>query len=280
MKFAYLIMFELRSIQKTYNDLKKYIIDHFDADVFIVCQKQFENDEINLELFNDCNVIKKVIYDKPDPNVFFKNYCNVNLSLNQNNWNNKNCMQIYINHKKMINEIKPFIENYDFFISLRVDVSFVFPFPDKNFFENIEHGIYTFNCKYCKGYGGYGMGVIIHKKYIEKYLNCYNEGLNNKNITSKLTNNKINQEEFLNICMKENNLVFYSINNINNYYTADSVEAYTTWSKPHFNSKYNIICKKDQQVEEVYENFNLFNNNYKWNYDPINKIIYLSKLLI
>ena len=126
MKFAYLIMFELRSIKKTFNDIKKYIIDHFDADVFLVCQKQFDDDEENLELFNNCNVIKKIIYIKPEPEKYFLNYCNISLPLNPNNWNNKNCMQIYINNAMMFEELKSYINNYDYFISLRVDVSFLF----------------------------------------------------------------------------------------------------------------------------------------------------------
>jgi hypothetical protein len=272
MKFAYIIMFELRSIKKTFPDLKKYIIDHFDADVFIVCQKQFENDNINLELFKDCNVVKKVIYEKPEPKEFYKNYCNVDLPLNKGNWNKPSCMQLYINHTKMIEELKPYIHNYDYFISLRVDVSFLFPFPEKKFFENVNPGIYTFKSNYCSSYGGYGMGVFIHKDFIEKYLKCYANGLNNPKFTGKLkTNPHMNQEYFLLICMKESNLKFFDIIHMNNYYTAEEGNSYTTWSTPHFNKKYNIICKKDNQVEEVYKNYDLWKNNYKWSYED-NKI--------
>ena len=175
-----------------------------------------------------------------------------------------------------IKELKPYINNYDYFIILRVDIEFLFPFPIKNFFSKIQPGIYTFKSHYCSSHGGYGGGVFIHKNYIEKYLTCYEDGLNNEKFTKILIDDKcMNQEKFLLMCMKEKNICFYDICHMNNYYTADSIYAYTTWSQPHFNSKYNIICKKDAQVDEVYKNYELWKNNYRWKFQ--NNKLFLEK---
>ena len=43
MKYAVLIMYELRGVKITIEKLYKYIIDFYDADIFIVCQKQYDD---------------------------------------------------------------------------------------------------------------------------------------------------------------------------------------------------------------------------------------------
>ena len=56
-KFAFIVMYELRSIHKTLANLYDNIINYYDADIIIVCQETFENDQDNLNLFD-----KKVIF--------------------------------------------------------------------------------------------------------------------------------------------------------------------------------------------------------------------------
>ena len=64
MKFAVIIAYELRGIKKTIESYYKHIIDFYNADVFIICQKQFDDDEERLKLFNrKVKLIK--MYQKP-----------------------------------------------------------------------------------------------------------------------------------------------------------------------------------------------------------------------
>ena len=72
MKFAYIVMFELRSLPKTIDDLYSRIIDYYDADVFLICQNQFEDDEERVKLFSR-RLVKSELYTKPDPNKYFGN---------------------------------------------------------------------------------------------------------------------------------------------------------------------------------------------------------------
>ena len=62
MKFAYIVMFELRSLPKTINDLYSRIIDYYDADVFLICQNQFEDDEERVKLFSRRLIKSKVLF--------------------------------------------------------------------------------------------------------------------------------------------------------------------------------------------------------------------------
>jgi len=51
---------------------------------------------------------------------------------------------------------------------------------------------------------------------------------------------------------------------LNFYYTAEKANDYTTWSNPYYDSKRNIFCKYGNQVEESFNNLNLWKNNYSW----------------
>ena len=63
MKFAYLLMFELRAVKKTVQALYDNIINPYDADVYICVQKALPDDLERLELFHE-KVVYKELYDK------------------------------------------------------------------------------------------------------------------------------------------------------------------------------------------------------------------------
>ena len=91
-----------------------------------------------------------------------------------------------------------------------------------------------------------------------------------------------NQENFHKICLKIINNQDKKCNvldntkyikNNNYYYTAKTLNDYTTWSKHNLHPIHNVICKYNGQCEEAYENLELWNNNYKWKYN--NNYFYL-----
>jgi hypothetical protein len=261
MKFALIIMTELRAIKKTIKNLTNNIIDFYNADVFILCQKTFGDDEININLFK--NVIYKELYDKPKPEEYFNNHYILNKNLDPNvNWNNNGCLQIYINYHKMALVLKNYVNNYDYFITIRTDAEILFPFPNKELFNEIPKGLYTFDAEYAKEWGGIGTSIFTHKDYILEYLNSYYDEIINTSSNSEFL--LFNQEKLLNYCLMKKNLKFNYIKNLNFYYTAEKVNDYTTWSKPYKDTKRNIICKYEHQVNESYDNLKLWKNNYEW----------------
>ena len=280
MKFAYLVMTELRSLDKTIQQLFDYIINPYEADIFICVQQTFSDDNEKIKLF-DKNVVYKEIYTKPDPNIYFGPNNNINIGMG--NWNINSNLQIYINYHKMSQIIEKYIDKYDYFITLRTDVCILFPFPEKKLFENIPPALYTVDAEYCKHWGGCGFSVFIHKTFIMEYLSSYYTIISNKIYNNILIDNfkkkgstYSNQENFHKICLmiinnqnKKCNILINTkyIKNNNYYYSAKTLNDYTTWSKPNLHPIYNVICKYNGQCEEAYKNLELWRNNKKWKYN-------------
>jgi hypothetical protein len=275
MKFAYLVMTELRSINKTIHGLYDHIIDYYNADVFICVQNYSENDHENIKLFNK-NVVYSEIYQKPEPSVYF----GVNHNLNANpifdgSWNIKSNLQIYINYHKMSKIIRDSIDKYDYFITIRPDITILYPFPSKEIFESIPEAIYSFDPNYCRSWGGCGFSMFVHKKFIMSYLSCYYNiisSINYKDLINLMFNklkNGFNQENFQTFCLKLSNIYNYKkyIKNINYYYTAEKLDDYTTWSTPTIHPKYNVVCKYEKQCEDAYSNLKLWISGCKWKYN-------------
>jgi hypothetical protein len=285
MKFAYLVMTELRSLEKNINDLYKYIINPFEADIFICVQETSLDDYEKIKLF-DKNVIYSEIYKKSNPYQYFGKNNSLIIKYNDSfNWNKPSNLQIYINYHKMGHIIKNIIQNYDYFITMRTDVSILFPFPEKNFFNDMPPSIYSFDTEYSKGWGGSGYSVFIHKNFIFSYLCAYYFIISNKVFRNTLINNfydksekklVCNQEKFQKICLKIINMPnpIY-IKNTNVYYNATTLTDHTTWSTPIIHPKYNVICKYPKQCDEAYDSLYLWNNGYRWKYE--NNNLFLKK---
>lgn len=316
MKFAFLIMYELRAINKTLETLYKYVIDYYNADIILLCQKQFDDDLERVNMFNEKLIFSK-LYDKPNPSEYFQinedflyKYHNYINSKSDNEfkglWNTPGNLQIVINMNEMSKVVEKYINDYDYFIGLRSDIEILFPFPNKELFENIPNDIYGFNPNYCRSWGGLGEANFIHKKYIINYLtSCYdyikqnyNENSilykkynifydlqnyfniinfdieNTKNIND-IVKRYINQEFLLLLSLKNKNIKIKNICNLNFYYTAEKITDYTTESNIILNKKYNVLCKYEEQLDECQKNLTLWNNNYKWIYE--NEKIILKK---
>ena len=141
-KFAFIVMYELRSISKTIDQLYKYIVDYYDADIIILCQETFENESINMDFF-DRKVIYKRMYKKQNSKEYFNNI--VHEHKYWHTWDSEPCLQIYINLREMGKVIEEYKDKYDYFISLRTDIEILFPLPDPNLFEIAPKGIYSFD---------------------------------------------------------------------------------------------------------------------------------------
>ncbi len=272
MKFAFLVMCELRGVKSTIENLYAKLIKPYNADVFICVQRALPDDEERMNLFHE-NVVHKEFYDKPDPATYFgsENNLTITTTCNRNNWNIYSNLQIYINYHEMAKVIENVYEQYDYFIIARTDSQILFPFPDKELFEKVPESIYLIDAQYCKCWGDIGIPGFIHKKYIMGFLNCYYNIISNKEyatpITKLIGKIDVNQEKFLYGCLQLCNLFdkIKQIKNINYYWTAEKINDYHTWSKPHRHPRRNIISKYDTQCDEAYNNYDLWNSgNYSW----------------
>ena len=265
MKFAYLITFELRCI-KNIEKLYKYIIDYYDADVFILVQ-QTPDVKKKLELFNR-KVIKKKVYKKfkDAKNSYFQNpklYTHV-----PGNFREDAILNLYINLIEMGEFIKDHIQNYDYFITLRTDIDILFKFPPKELFEKVPPSIYTFDVDYCRGWGGFGLGVFTHRNFIYKSLICHKDVLKNNKLIRKYYRDCDfcvgGQETFTYFCYKLNNLNLKYINNLNFYFYCDDFNTTSPRRKVIYCKKRDIFYKYKKQVDESFKNKELSDEGYKW----------------
>ena len=267
MKFAFLIGGELRGVKKTVNNLYKYIIDYYNADVFILCQKHFDDDEERLSLF-DRNVVYSKLYNKPNPCEYLNNS---NIYSPEKSWNKPGNLQIYINMNKFAKLLENYKDDYDYFIHFRPDIEIVFPFPEKYLFENIPKSVYIFEADYCSHWGGLGIANFIHKDFVVSYFNSYYDIIIEKFDNSIFIENNIQymtQEYLLLLALKRKNIIMKPIKNINFYYTAESINGRTSMSNIKYHSQYeNVICKYEEQVNECYQNLELWKNHYNWSFD-------------
>jgi hypothetical protein len=298
MKFAFLVGGELRGVKKTIKKLYKYIADFYDADIIIVCQKCFHDDEDRLKLFNRRLKFSK-LYDKPNPIEYFGIDSNIEFIIENGThirnhddiaWRYPEMLQIIINMNEMSKVLKTINEEYDYYIFFRTDINILFPFPDKCLFKNFSAGVYSLEGKYCQFWGGQGMANYIHKNYIHNLLTACYDYIKSPTIDKGVINNfvniyeiipeyydsinatnvkehekiGINQEQLFILAVKHKNLVIHRINTINYYYTVELNNNYTTTGKIKTHSKYNVLCKYEKQVGEAYENYKLWNNNYRW----------------
>jgi hypothetical protein len=248
MKFLFIVMFELRALQKTIDKLYHYIVDFYDADIFICAQKSTPQNDKNIDLFQRKVVFKK-LYDKPDPKIYFKNK---KFKIGSgDSWNNPSNLQIYINYQEVAQEIEPFIDSYDYFIILRTDSDILFPFPSRELITTIPHGIYSFDPLYSRIYGGGQTPFLTHKNFIKDYLKVYSNVLNNNFLVEHiLTQFNLNQEKFLNLCCAIKGLSYIKfIKNLNFYWTADKLQDKTTWSNIQYDPELFIIYKYKGQME-------------------------------
>lgn len=169
MKLAFLMMGELRIIKNKIESLYKNIFDYYDADIFILVQKVSNKDYEDIKLLNR-RVVYQEIYEKPSSSDYFRD-SNIH-NYKNDNWNKESCIQYYINMRKMQKVIEAHIDKYDYFITSRIDIEILFPLPSKNLIESIQKPLlFTFDPEYSRGWGGYGVCFLIHKKFILKYLN-------------------------------------------------------------------------------------------------------------
>lgn len=286
MKFAFLIMYEIRCLKKIEN-LYKYIINHYNADIIICCQELgdvqltppapvwnpstrvsgFQPDDTHekIKLF-DKNVIFKKIYLKKNPQEYYNN--SKLGSYEQQNWNNDACLQIYINWNEMADVLEDYKDKYDYFIQTRTDIDILFPFPEIDFFTSIPKAIYSFDANYAKSWGGYCTGVFVHSDYIIDYLKCTTNILKNDILINQFIKSYdiLNQENFKNFSLKENNIIFKYIKNINIFFITDNINSYTTWGIPQKNNNYDGIIKMSEQFVEAYDNLTLWDSGYRWHF--------------
>jgi len=287
MKFAMMVMGELRCMHKNFLNLFERIIQYYNADVIVVCQNAFQDDNERIKYFKD-NAVHVHIYDKPDPLTYFgENTCLDNISHNGGDWNKFSCLQIYINMLEMNNVILKHKFDYDYYLMFRTDSCILFDLPPINIFKEAPPSVYGFYTEYWKDAGNLG-GQYIHKNYINTYLSApytYIKDTNNfKILHEKYMFKSLNtlyfkdiddepglppaivlQEVLFVLAFEAVGININKIRNLPYYYSEDINETYIFNNAHERTVTDNNICYKySEQYKECNQNLLHWNNGYRW----------------
>ncbi|CAK9101619.1 Uncharacterized protein SCF082_LOCUS47511, partial [Durusdinium trenchii] len=123
---------ELRAVLATAGPLREMVLDPLNADLLILAQHHFADDEHRLAVLSATGrVVYAEVYEKPEPGSFFGEDHYELMMRVKGNWLNPGNSQVLINHKLLSECIKSrsLYEKYDLFVFSRSDMLHLLPFP-------------------------------------------------------------------------------------------------------------------------------------------------------
>jgi hypothetical protein len=267
-KYAVCLWGELRAIKTIRDNFYKNLVDPLNADVFIVVQKGYKDEDINL--FND-NVITKIAYDKPSNSI----YTNYDKLEKRNNYIINPCLQIYYNWYYIYEKLGDLFESkYEYVILSRSEFQHMFEFPDiVSLCDKPLIWVY-------EGHDYMGINtnlVCVPTIFIKKYLSCYFEYLQDEKNVNKLNGMDLNIEKYAKLMFDENEWKIGKLQN-NAFVAAESMNEKTTWGSNKYSEKHKVFYKYDEQLNNTFNALTQYDNGERWKYvDDINDKIILSK---
>ena len=286
MKFAMMVVNELRCMHKNYLNLIERIIQYYNADVIIVCQNAFQDDIERIEYLKKYTVHVS-IYDKPDPLTYFgENTCLKNIENGWGQWNSFGCLQIYINMMEMNNVITKHNLDYDYYLMFRTDSCILFDLPPIDIFKEAPPSVYGFYSEFWKKIGNHG-GQYIHKNYITDYLTAPYTYINDTN-NFKILNQKhiltslntiyykdfdkefntipisLYQETLFIVAFESVGINIKKIHNLPFYFSEDINESYVFNNMRKRQTDGDVCYKYPKQYTECNQNLIYWNNGYRW----------------
>jgi hypothetical protein len=208
MKFALIIGGILRCVHKNYEMIFKRIVDYYNCDIIIICQKHFDDDEERVKCF-ESKTIYKHVYEKPDPLEYFDSSgCLNNITNYSGQWNTYSNLQIFINMNEVGKIIKEEKFDYDYYLMFRTDAFILFDLPPKEIFSKIPKDVYGF-CGECFGTIGNIGPHYIHKDYIYTLMtapyNYINDSKNYNQLNNIVTHENLDKYKYFKDLILRNN---------------------------------------------------------------------------
>lgn len=255
-RFAVCLYTELRGVKETVESIYKNVIYVLSADVFICCQKTFDDDAERLKLF-DRNVVYKEVYERPDPLLLMPKIREFPYG---GNWRYPAAEHFYVNMNKLAQIFKLFSGDYDYFLFMRPDTKVIFPikkyFSEDVFYiqEGSEHGGLNINMLLCPA------SKVID--YCSSFSDCVNEPysfMTNNIDHLGLDKNYLNTERYCRNIFIHKNFQTKSYP-CNCFLTAESLNDRTSWSSIQYDKQRGVFFKYQEQVEMAFSNKEKYNN--------------------
>lgn len=268
-KYAVCIWGELRAIPLIRDNLYKNLIKPLHADLFIVVQKGYKEEDI--DLFNE-NVVSKELYDKPNIDI----YVNYDKLTKNDNYLIDSMLQVYYNFYYIYQNYGDILEqNYDYIIMSRSDFMHVFEFPNILDLTNNNNIFWLYDGM---EYGGISPNLIcVPSKFIKDYLKVSYEFLQDEKNIDELNSISLNVEQYFKFLFNKKKWEIGNIQN-NSFITCEYPDEKSTWGIIKYSETHNVCYKYDEQLNNSYDGLEQYNNNQKWVYKGEKKFIELSKI--
>jgi hypothetical protein len=272
-KYALCFWGQLRAIDVIIDNLKNFLINPLNADVYVYAQYSNSSTDDNINLFDTDN---KELYYSSDITKTFINYKELENKNNHFNYLSNTHLKVYENFYKIYQKYGDIFEqNYDYIILSRTDYYHMIPFPDIIKLYEKNDLIWSFEGH---EYGGInGTLLCVPSKYIKDCLCCTYNILQDTNNITFLNNQNLNVETYFKIAFEKYNFNFGTIQP-SAFITASGFNELSTWGNIQYHEPYNIFYKYEYQFNDACNTRIQYDTNeYKWSYiyidGKINKII-------
>lgn len=260
--FLVCVFGELRAAHKCAKALYDAVIDPLGADVVVLAQRTFPDDEARLAAF-DRRVVHAELYDKPDdagrayfhPGAFDAHAGLVGL------WKDNNNVQQYVNWDKLSMVVKPLASVYDYLVILRSDWAFEVPCPGRELLASSPTRLWTVNKNVCDGINI--NLVIVPSSVAVRYLSAPARYIAQPGLLPR--QGDFNIEIFMKYIVDKERIATGLIQNFG-YFTAETLHDRTTWGFI-FRHATGVLGKYPDMVDSAFEAKTRWQEGWRWERD-------------
>eukprot|EP00927_Polykrikos_kofoidii_P065188 TRINITY_DN60977_c0_g1_i1.p1 TRINITY_DN60977_c0_g1~~TRINITY_DN60977_c0_g1_i1.p1 ORF type:complete len:610 (-),score=87.31 TRINITY_DN60977_c0_g1_i1:26-1855(-) len=258
---------ELRGVRVTAACLGTRLLDPLGADVAVVAQRQFDDDDERVAILQDTlapRVVTLCIYEKPEPRSFYgaENYDAA--SQVSGNWVNKGNTQVLINHKLVADHLESegLFDRYDVFIFTRSDLQHMLPFPSAEQLFAVL-GPTDVLTQAGHDFGGINYNLAAMRADLAKeYLSASYDVI----VSRKMENNRktYNIESFFKMFVTERGWRNLRMS-VTCFITAETTRDHSTWRRIQRSETRNgVLFKYEPQMKEAYKNSEMWQADPRW----------------
>eukprot|EP00435_Cladocopium_sp_Y103_P049506 s1543_g14.t5 len=255
---------ELRAVFKTAESLRDMVLDPLGAELLILGQRHFPDDEHRLNFLSEQGqVLHAEVYEKPEPDAFFGASHFENMSQVRGNWLNAGNAQVLINHKILFEKIKSnnLLEKYELFVFSRSDLLHLLPLPPaESLLRCIGRGDILTQAGHEFGGVNYNL-AIMGRQAAESYLCAPFDTVVSRSLPNR--QKTYNIELFWRVILGQRCLRNLRMP-VTCFITAETVQDRTSWRKIKYNQENDVIFKYQSQMEEAFQNQAVWKQQPEW----------------
>lgn len=258
--FLVCVFGELRAANKCAEGLYATVIDPLGADVVVLAQRTFPDDEARLAAFHR-NVVHAELYDKPadEGRAYFSSGAfDAHVGL-LGLWKDNNNVQQYVNWHKLSAVVEPLVASYDYLVVLRSDWAFELPCPGRELLASCPLKLWTVNKNVCNGINI--NLVAVPSAYAVRYLAAPVRYIAQPGLLPR--DGDYNIEILMKYIVDKEGFATGLIQNFG-YFTAEALDSRTTWGGIFRHPHHGVLGKYPDMVDSAFDAKARWHDGWRW----------------